>query len=65
LLGPACVGVFVGQFVGLLDVLAPLQWYSAGFDQCVVLAAIALDGHGHKAGINDLATFELNAKPGQ
>lgn len=51
LLCPACARVFVRQFVGLLGVLASLNRYRTGFDECVALAAIALDGYALKGGV--------------
>jgi hypothetical protein len=61
LLCPACIKVFVRQFVGLLGALTPFDRDSTGLDQGLVRPTIALDGHWHKGGINDLAAFELNA----
>ena len=61
LLCPACVCVFVRQFIGLIGILAPLNRYSTCFDECVALAPIALDGYRHKGGVYDLTAFELDA----
>ena len=48
------------QFVGLLGVLSPFDRDSVGLDERVVLAPITLNGHGHKGGIDDLATLKFD-----
>ncbi|MEQ1590872.1 MAG: hypothetical protein ABL892_00635 [Thiobacillaceae bacterium] len=44
---------------------SPNRWGRDGFDDLVVLAFVALDGHGNKGCINDLATFEFAPQRGQ
>ncbi len=63
LFGPACIRVFVAQFVGLRGVLAPLNKHGTGFDQCVGVPAIALNGYGHQDGVNDLLRPARRERP--
>jgi hypothetical protein len=62
---PACIGIFVGQFVRLLAARAALKRLGTYFDEDVFSLVAALDGHGNKGGIDNLPAFEFRAQSGQ